>query len=76
MTPVLPGHLTRRSIGGNRALLGSITDHGRKTYVLLVSVGGNQSFRLSVLPGPEDAPGSDGPKLAIDSAKAILAHLR
>ncbi|MGP4013136.1 DUF3558 family protein [Streptomyces sp. 4N124] len=69
-------HLTRRSISGHRALLGSVTDHGREMFVLHVSVGKNQSFRLSVLPGEEGAPGPDGPTLATDFAKAILAHLR
>ncbi|MEY9991051.1 hypothetical protein ABIE67_003083 [Streptomyces sp. V4I8] len=68
--------LTRRNISGNRALLGSVTEHGRTMYVLLVSVGGNRSFRLDVLPGEGDAPASDGPALATDFAKAILAHLR
>lgn len=69
-------HLTRRNISGGRALLGSVTDHGRETYVLLVSVGANQSFRLDVLPGEGDVPGPDGPTLATDFAKAILSHLR
>lgn len=69
-------HLTRKNISGNRALLGSITDHGREMFVLLVSVGRNQSFRLDVLPGEGDVPGPDGPTLATDFAEAILSHLR
>ncbi|MFI6013594.1 DUF3558 family protein [Streptomyces sp. NPDC051243] len=69
-------HLTRKNIGGHRALLGSITDHGRETYVLLVSVGKNQSFRLMVLPPVEDTPGPDAPTLATAFAETILSHLR
>ncbi|WBB64331.1 DUF3558 family protein [Streptomyces sp. WMMC500] len=69
-------HLTQKNISGNRALLGGITDHGRETYVLLVSVGGNQSFRLMVVPLGEDAPGPDAPTLATNFAKAILTHLK
>ncbi|MEO3887022.1 DUF3558 family protein [Nonomuraea sp. B5E05] len=69
-------HLTRKNISGHRALLGSSTDHGRETYVLFVSVGRKQSFRLMVLPWGEDVPGPDAPTLATKFAKAILSHLR
>ncbi|MFJ8470005.1 DUF3558 family protein [Streptomyces swartbergensis] len=69
-------HLAGKNISGSRALLGSVMDHGRAMFVLLVSVGANQSFRLDVLPGEENAPGPDGPTLATDFAKAILANLR
>jgi hypothetical protein len=69
-------HLSRKNISGYRALLGINTDHGRDTYVLLVSVGGNQSFRLTVIPPVEDAPGPDAPTLATRFAKAILSHLQ
>ncbi|KAB8194294.1 DUF3558 domain-containing protein [Nonomuraea phyllanthi] len=69
-------HLTRKNISGHQALLGSSTDHGRETYVLFVSVGRKQSFRLMVLPWGEDVPGPDAPTLATNFAKAILSHLR
>ncbi|UUU25522.1 hypothetical protein [Streptomyces sp. DSM 40750] len=69
-------YLARKNTSGSRALLGSVTEHGREMFVLLVSVGANQSLRLDALPGEENVPVPDGQTLATDFAKAILANLR
>jgi hypothetical protein len=66
-------HLTRKTVDGHRAMLGTHQSGGACTMV--VAVGSHQSFRLIVAPFGEDAPGPDAPTVATDFAKAILAHL-
>ncbi|MGI5212145.1 DUF3558 family protein [Plantactinospora sp. CA-290183] len=66
-------HLTRRTIAGHRAVLGTLDRGGCSMYV---SVGTRQSFRLLSSPSPRDAP--EVPEdcgLNTRFATAILARL-